>query len=274
MIFKTKLHKQTFLIKIKTIMKILSLFVLVIMAILFASCFTGVPKGKGKAIAHQEWTTLLKKHVNNDGFVDYKGFIKDSLALNKYLEKLSSNAPANSWSKDEKFAYWINAYNAFTVKLIVSNYPVKSIKELGANNPIIFVNTAWDKKFFSIDGKKMTLNTIEFKILKKQFSDPRRHFAINCASYSCPKLLNEAYEAKTLDAQLTAQAKAFLADTEKNKMSATNPKLSSIFKWYSGDFETAGKSKIEFINQFTSTKINSNAKIEYLDYSWNLNEQK
>ena len=155
MILKTKLNKQSFLIKIKIIMKILSLFAIVIMTILFASCFTGVPKGKGKAITHQDWTVLLKKHVNDAGFVNYKGFIKDSSALNKYLEKLSSNAPANSWSKDEKFAYWINAYNAFTVKLIVSNYPVKSIKELGANNPIIFVNTAWDKKFFSIDGKML-----------------------------------------------------------------------------------------------------------------------
>ena len=241
--------------------------------ILFTSCFSGIPKGNNKAITHEEWTGLLQKHVNKAGFVDYKGFIKDSVKLNSYLIKLSANAPANSWSRDEKFAYWINAYNAYTVKLITSNYPVKSIKELGAANPIIFINTAWDKKFFSIENKSMTLNTIEFKIIKKQFRDPRSHFAINCASISCPKLLDVAYEAKTLNAQLDQQGKAFLADTDKNKVSASNPKLSSIFKWYSGDFEK-GQTKIEFINKYASPKLNANAKIDYLDYNWNLNEQK
>ena len=242
-------------------------------AILFSSCFSGIPRGKNKAITHEEWTNLLQKHVNKAGFVDYKGFIKDSAKLNTYLAKISDNAPSNNWSKDEKLAYWINAYNAYTVKLITSNYPVKSIKELGAANPIIFINTAWDKKFFSIGNKKMTLNTIEFKIIKKQFRDPRTHFAINCASISCPKLLDVAYEAKTLNAQLDQEGKAFLADTEKNKVSATNPKLSSIFKWYSGDFEK-GQTKVEFLNKYASPKINANANLDYLDYNWNLNEQK
>ncbi len=247
---------------------------LIFSAVIFlTACFSGIPKGGNKAITHEEWTNLLQKHVNKAGFVDYKGFIKDSAKLNDYLAKLSANAPANTWSKDEKFAYWINAYNAFTVKLITIHYPVKSIKELGAANPIIFINTAWDKKFFSIGNKSMTLNTIEFKIIKKQFADPRSHFAINCASISCPKLLDVAYEAKTLNAQLDQQGKAFLADNDKNKVSATNPKLSSIFKWYSGDFEK-GQSKIEFINKFSSPKLNASAKIDYLDYNWNLNEQK
>ena len=243
------------------------------LAILLPSCFSGIPKGENNSFTHEEWTGLLQKHVNKAGFVDYKGFIKDSVKFDSYLAKLSDNAPANSWSRDEKYAYWINAYNAYTVKLITSNYPVKTIKELGADNPIIFVNTAWDKKFFSIGNKKMTLNTIEFKIIRKQFKDPRSHFAINCASISCPKLLNVAYEAKTLNAQLEQQGKAFLADTEKNKVSAANPKLSSIFKWYSGDFEK-GQTKIEFINKYATPTLNANAKLDYLDYNWNLNEQK
>ena len=119
----------------------------------------------------------------------------------------------------------------------------------------------------------MTLNTIEFKIIIKQFKDPRIHFAINCESISCPKLLNVAYEAKTLNAQLEQQGKAFLTDTEKNKVSAANPKLSSIFKWYSGDFEK-GQTKIDFINRYATPNLNSNAKLDYLDYNWNLNEQK
>ena len=248
--------------------------IILLMSIGISSCFTSVPKGNKSPINHSEWTSLVQKHVNKAGFVNYKGFIKDSTLLNKYLQKLSDNAPANSWSKDDKLAYWINAYNAFTVKLIADNYPVKSIKDLGAENPIIFVNTAWDKKFFSIDGKKMTLNTIEHKILRKQFNDPRMHFAINCASYSCPKLLDEAYEGKTVNKQLDEQSKDFLADKEKNKISADKPQVSSLFKWFSNDFTKTGKTKIAFINQFTTTKIKESATLEYLDYSWDLNEQK
>ena len=194
--------------------------------------------------------------------------------LNNYLTQLSNNAPANTWSKNEKFAYWINAYNAFTVKLIVINYPLKSIKDLNPNAAVIFINTVWDKKFFKIGGKDMTLNTIEHKILRKKFDDARLHFAVNCASYSCPKLLNEAYEAKNLEEQLTQQAKDFLADKTKNVVSASNPKLSSLFKWFNGDFTKKNLTKIAFINQYAPTKINDNANLEYLDYSWALNEQK
>ena len=242
-------------------------------ATLFASCLSGIPKGKSKAITHETFTKLLQKNVNDKGFVNYKAFIKDSVALNNYLTLLSNNAPANSWTKNEKFAYWINAYNAYTIKLITNNYPIKSIKDLQGNNAVIFINTVWDKKFFKIGNITMTLNTIEHKILRKKFNDSRLHFAINCASYSCPKLLNSAYEAATLDAQLTQQAKDFLADTDKNKVTASNPQLSYIFKWFNGDFTKNGMTKIEFINQYSPVKINSDANLDYMTYNWNLNEQ-
>ena len=242
--------------------------------LLIVSFFTAVSSFAQKAPSHQQWDKLLKKHVNEAGMVNYKGFQKDKTEFDAYLKTLSDNAPQKSWSQKDQIAYWINAYNAFTVKLIADNYPVKSIKDLGAENPIIFVNTAWDKKFFSIDGKKMTLNTIEHKILRKQFNDPRMHFAINCASYSCPKLLDEAYEGKTVNKQLDEQSKDFLADKEKNKISADKPQVSSLFKWFSNDFTKTGKTKIAFINQFTTTKIKESATLEYLDYSWDLNEQK
>jgi hypothetical protein len=249
------------------------LFSLTIISIIFSSCFTGIPRGSSKAVTHEQWTGLLKKYVNEKGLVNYKGFIADSAALNSYLQLLSDNAPAGSWTKEEKLAYWINAYNAFTVKLITQHYPLKSIKDIGPATQIIFVNTPWDKKFFSIGGKSMTLNTIEHKILRKKFKEPRIHFAVNCASISCPKLLNEAYEAATVDAQLTSQAKAFLADTDKNQVTADNPKLSSIFKWFNGDFKKTGLSKVAFINQYAPLKINDAANLDYLDYNWNLNEQ-
>jgi Protein of unknown function, DUF547 len=243
------------------------------LAVALSGCFTGIPRGKQPAVAHGQWTALLQKHVNDKGLVNYKGFIADSMALNSYLQLLSAHAPAADWNREEKLAYWINAYNAFTVKLITLYYPLKSIKDIGPAAQVIFVNTPWDKKFFSIGGKSMTLNTIEHKILRKKFTEPRIHFAVNCASISCPKLLNVAYEAATLDAQLTAQAKAFLADVDKNQVTADNPKLSSIFKWFNGDFKKTGLSKVAFINQYAPLKINDDANLDYLDYNWNLNEQ-
>ena len=239
-------------------------------SLLFMACTNAQP-GKSIAPTHEKWTTLLQKHVTEKGKVDYKGFKADKEKLDEYLAILSKQKPGKNWSRNEAIAFWINAYNAFTVKLIIDNYPVKSIKDLNPSVSVIFVNTVWDKKFFSIGGDKMSLNNIEHNILRKM-KEPRIHFSIVCASVSCPKLLNTAYEAATLDKQLNQAATAFLADASKNQVNKTHPKLSKIFDWFSGDFSINGKSKIDFINQFTATKIDNNAHISYLDYNWNLNE--
>ncbi len=250
-------------------MKIIYIFLpLLILSVLG---FNKMDEKKSKAINHERWSALLKKHVNNKGDVDYKGFIKDSAALNSYLKLLSDHAPDSSLTKNEKFAYWINAYNAFTVKLITENYPVKSIKDLGSTAT---KNSPWDKKFFTIGGKEMTLNNIEHDILRKQFNDPRLHFAINCASYSCPKLLNKAFEASILNKQLDARASDFLNDTTKNIITPAKAKLSSILLWYGDDFTKKGISKIEYINKYSRNKILTTARIDYLKYNWELNEQK
>ena len=238
--------------------------------ILFSAC-TSAQHDNSPAPTHEKWSALLQKYVSAGGKVNYKGIKADKAKLDEYLAILSKQKPGKNWSKNETMAFWINAYNAFTVKLITDNYPVKSIKDLNPSVSVIFVNTVWDKKFFSIGGDKMSLNNIEHGILRKM-DDPRMHFTIVCASVSCPKLLNTAYEAATLDNQLNKAASDFLADNTKNKMNAGNPKLSKIFDWFSGDFKANGKTKIEFINQFTPTKIDKNANISYLDYNWNLNE--
>ena len=222
-------------------------------------------------IDHTKWTALLKKYVNKNGDVNYKGFIKDSVALNTYLNLLSGNEPSTRSTKNEKFAYWINAYNAFTIKLIIKNYPLKSIKDLGsaATN-----DSPWDKNFFTIGGKTMTLNIIEHEILRKQFNDPRLHFAINCASYSCPKLLNTAFEALKLDKQLEESAVDFINDNSKNTITANDVKLSSILQWYGADFTKNGVSKIDYLNKYSKVYINRTASVEYLKYNWTLNEQR
>ncbi len=224
-----------------------------------------------KAPSHERWDKLLRKYVNSSGMVSYKGFQKDKADLDIYLKTLSDNAPQNSWSENEQKAYWINAYNAFTVALIMKHYPVKSIKDIGGK--IYKVNTPWDIKFINIGGKKYDLNNIEHGILRKKFDDPRIHFALVCASISCPRLRNEAYTAAQLNAQLEDAGKDFLNDKSKNKISAQKAELSKYFSWYKGDFTKNG-SLADFINKYSVTKINTNTKIGSVDYNWNLNEQK
>ncbi len=222
---------------------------------------------------HKAFDALLKKYVSAEGKVNYRGFIKDSVSLNRYLNLLSKAVPdVKTWSKEEQMAYWINAYNAFTIKLIIKYYPIKSIKDIGSSIQIPFVNTPWDIKFIAIGNEKLDLNTIEHGKLRKEFDDPRIHMALVCASKSCPILLNEAYDPKRLDQQLTLQTKAFLADPFRNKISPDKPQLSMIFNWYGMDFTKKGVSVTTFVNAYSPIKIKLKAKINYLDYDWGLNE--
>ena len=224
------------------------------------------------SLDHSLWDELTKAHVNENGFPNYKGFIKDSLKFNSYLNQLASNHPKESWSSNERKAFCINAYNAFTVKLIVDNYPVETIKDLGGG--IYRVNTPWDIKFIQIEDKTYHLNDLEHNILRKEWSDPRIHAAVNCASISCPKLMKGAYLAEQLDKQLDRQMKAFIHDTTKNIIGEKEVKLSKLFKWFSGDFKVEHASVIDYINSYSDVKIKKSAKIEYFDYDWELNDQR
>jgi hypothetical protein len=241
--------------------------------VLLATCivFTTLFAYSQKAPSHQQWDKLVKKHVNKNGLADYKGFKNDQSELDSYLKLLSTNGPESSWSANEQKAYWLNAYNAFTVSLILQHYPLKSIKDIGAAIKIPFVNTPWDIKFITIKGQKYDLNNIEHGILRKM-GDPRVHFAINCASMSCPALRNEAYTAAKLDAQLDDAGRNFLRDKSKNRITTDKAELSKIFSWFRGDFTKKG-SLADFLNRYSAIKINDNTKISSLDYNWNLNEQ-
>lgn len=224
-----------------------------------------------KAPSHQQWDRLLKKHVNASGMVNYKGFKQDRGELSSYLQLLSDNAPQNNWSKQDQMAYWINAYNAFTIDLILQKYPVKSIKDIAGK--IYKVNTPWDIKFITLGGRKYDLNNIEHGILRKNFNDPRIHFALVCASISCPRLRREAYTGALLNAQLEDDGRNFINDRSKNRISANRADLSKYFSWYKGDFAKNG-SLVDFINKYSQTKISSATKINSIDYNWGLNEQK
>ncbi|NHN27228.1 DUF547 domain-containing protein [Flavobacterium jejuense] len=213
-------------------------------------------------IDHSEWNALLKKNVSNTGNVNYRGFIRDKAMLENYLNTLATKIPDETWSKNAKLAYWINVYNAFTVKLIVDNYPIKSIKDI--SNP-------WEKKFFTLEGSNYSLEQVENEILRKM-NEPRIHFAINCASYSCPNLANQAYTSNTMERQLTDASKKFINDSSKNNISENEIKISEIFNWFSKDFKNTNTSVIDFLNKYSATKISNEAKVSYLDYNWSLNE--
>jgi hypothetical protein len=242
------------------------------MAFLMACQITWAQSGGANGPAHTVWDGLLQSHVNAAGQVNYKGFTADSLVLNSYLQTLRDNPPNDqTWTRQARMAFWINAYNAFTVQLIIRNYPLKSIKDIGAKNQIPFVNTPWDLKFIQIGKATYDLNNIEHGQLRKPFGDPRIHFAIVCASQSCPRLANTAYTAEALDSQLDTRAKEFLADSQRNKVTADAPQLSKIFDWYGMDFPKK-KKFIPYVNGYAPLKISNQAKITYLDYDWSLNE--
>lgn len=214
-----------------------------------------------EAFNHSAWNDLLKKQVSDAGNVNYNSIKSNRKELTNYITALGDNMPNDAWSKEDKLAYWINAYNALTVDLILRNYPVKSIKD---------IKEPWDQRLWKLGEKWYNLNEIEHQILRKM-DEPRIHFAIVCASFSCPKLQNEAFTASNMEAQLTNATKEFLSDQNRNNITANTLNISKIFKWFSKDFKTSG-SISDFINTYTDIDISGSAKTSYKDYNWDLND--
>lgn len=228
--------------------------------------------------SHAAWTSVLSRYVK-DGFVDYAGLKKDGQAdLRAYLGTLESicRGHYDTWTREQKLAYWINAYNAYTVRLILDHYPLKSIRKIG-----LLPGAAFREEFIpskGVRGKTLSLNDIEHEILRKDFTEPRIHFAIVCASKGCPALRSEAYRPADLDRQLEDAARTFVRDPAKNRFDASKRTLylSSIFKWFREDFERAAKTLPEFVARFadeqTATALRAGSvRIEFLDYDWSLN---
>lgn len=246
---------------------------------LFAS-FLFVPRVMAQQ--HSLFTDILNKHVKN-GLVNYKELKKDK-RLDAYLKQLTNTVP-EKLGRNEKLAFWINAYNAFTLQVIVENYPIESINELHTGGRIIghiLGKTVWDKEFVTINNKKYSLNDIEHKILRKM-DEPRIHFAIVCASISCPALRNEAFEAEKIEQQLQEEAIKFLNDKARNDFDVTRKtaSLSKIFDWFEEDFGSNDEEVLTYTAQFLDVDVAKNIKsnltkweIVYKDYNWDLNEIK
>ena len=214
-----------------------------------------------EAFNHSSFNDLLQNHVSSSGNVNYNGFKANRTSLGNYISDLGDNMPKNAWSKNDKLAYWINAYNAMTIDLILRNPKVKSIKD---------IDKPWDQRLWKLGEKWYNLDEIEHQILRKM-DEPRIHFAIVCASVSCPKLQNEAFTASNLDSQLTNATKEFLSDSSRNNLSKSSVKLSKIFKWFAKDFKQ-NQSLIDFLNKYSDIDISQNATKSYMNYNWDLND--
>ena len=210
---------------------------------------------------HAGFDALLQKHVSAEGVVNYKGFKADKAALEAYLKVLSNHVPGKDTPREQAMAFWINAYNAHTIDLIVRNYPVSSITKLDNGK-------TWEVKRIKMGNKKYSLNQIENEILRPQFQDARIHFALNCAARSCPPLYNHAFTGSNLDRELEVRAVAFINNEEYNSVMSKRLKISKIFEWYAADFGDLPK----FLNRFSEKKASSKAVVMYMDYNWDLNE--
>ena len=210
---------------------------------------------------YKDWNELLQKHVSKKGVVDYKGFKSDRSKLLAFLKQLNLTLPKETDYKAYTLAYWINAYNAFTIDLILRHYPIKSIKD---------IKKPWEQRYWKLGEKWYNLNDIEHEILRKM-NEPRIHFAIVCASVSCPKLQNIAFTASEIEKHLTDSTREFLNDDTRNSISKNNLELSKIFQWFAKDFKKNG-SLIDLLNQYSDIEISAKAKKSYKDYNWDLNE--
>lgn len=250
--------------------------------------------------SHAAFSALLKKHVvlvdgGKTSKVNYVELGKDRAAVKGYLESISkvSEAEFNGWTKPQRMAFLINAYNGFTLELILQNYPTKSIKDIGGT-----FDNRWKRKFFKLFGQDSYLDKIEHETLRKPgtYDEPRVHFALNCASIGCPSLREEAFTADKLDKQLEEQAVRFLSDRSRNRYEVKSEKLevSMIFKWFKEDWESgykgfdnktpAIKSREDYFARYAKQLADApadqqkiadgKAAVSFLDYDWSINAVK
>jgi hypothetical protein len=236
---------------------------------------------------HQKLSQILSTHLkikDRQSLLNYKNLAANPEILDSYLTDLSavSKKLYKTFTPDQKLCFLINAYNGFTLKLIIKNYPVKSIKDIGT-----FFTKPWSIEFFKLFGEKFTLDKIEHQTIRKNFKEAKIHFAVNCASISCPSLYKEAFVENKLQQQLTEASVNFLKNSRKNQINilgqasnqAKTIKLSKIFSWYGEDFdkyETSVKyfiaKSLNYSEQQRSIMLSNDIDLDYLEYDWSLNE--
>ena len=225
--------------------------------------------------SHALLSSVLRQHVR-EARVDYAALKAAPADLDRYLAQLASvpREEFKSWEPPARIAFLLNAYNAWTLRLVATHYPVKSIKEIGT-----LLSGPWDQRIVNLFGQTVSLDTLEHQVLRKEYNEPRLHFALVCAARSCPPLRDEAYVGERLSGQLDDQARRFLATASKNRVVAGERTvyLSPLFKWYAGDFEKNSGSVLAALQSYwpkdaAAALEKGGFKIRYTEYDWSLND--
>jgi len=246
--------------------------VFIMIIFLLSGTFGSALPSNASTVNHEIWAELLGRYITPGG-VDYTGFKAAEDRLDQYLKVLEDTDP-EKLPRNEQYAYFINAYNAWTIKLILSNYPgVKSIKDFGT-----ILKSPWQKDWVRVNGEVLTLDDVEHNILRPRYKDPRVHFAINCSAASCPPLRTEPYLADRLDQQLEDSTRSFVNDADSYRLEGNTLYVSRIFKWFSEDFnEDALGFYLQYANGALKEKLTrqkDRIKVKYLHYDWALNDIK
>jgi len=227
-------------------------------------------KPDGVKFDHSAFDTLLRKHVTEGGFVDYNGLTKDVAALDGYITTIG-NADVETLGRDERLAFLINAYNAFTLRLILDHYPLESIKDIPSDQ-------RWDARRWVVAGGMYSLNQIEHEFIRPKFADPRVHFALVCAAVGCPPLRAEAYDGVHLEEQLTDQTRYIHSHPRWFRLNEAQGELTltALYDWYGGDFTQKSSSVTAFAAQYSPELVHlinagTEPHVKFLDYSWKLN---
>ena len=232
-----------------------------------------------QTVDHREWTRLLQAYTrpSDDGVVrfDYAGLAaSDRPALDGYIARLAG-IPVSGLNRDEQLAYWINLYNALTVRVVLDHYPVSSILKISIS-PGLFAIGPWGKKLIPVEGEEISLDDIEHRILRPIWQDPRIHYAVNCASIGCPNLIDTAYTADRVDALLEANAIAYVNHPRGTELRGGSLTASSIYDWFQEDFGGTETGVLAHLRKYARPELARDLEliheIDNYDYDWSLNE--
>ncbi len=248
---------------------------------LLAGCFSAVVISTA-APDDALFTAILQDHVDK-GAVDYPGIAADS-RLQTYLDQIAATDPADLPDRDTRLAFWMNAYNAYTLQLVASVEGISTIREITGLGTTGDPNSAkpWDQPIATIGGQNYTLNQVENEIIRPRFGDARIHFALVCAAYSCPQLRTEAYVADRLDEQLNEQGRWFMEQRNEINPRQRSAGLSELFNWFAEDFGADQNEILRYAAQFVTNPAAANSlrnephrwKVSFLEYDWSLNDRK
>ncbi|MEM6286529.1 MAG: DUF547 domain-containing protein [Bacteroidota bacterium] len=237
------------------------------------------PVERPASVDHAPFTAVLQQHVDAAGHVDYAALAADPAGLDAYLGRLAASDPSGL-PEDDRLAFYLNAYNAFTLRLVADNYPIESVLDVVGGPFIPSVNSPFSVSFAVIGGEEVSLDDIEHGIIREEYDEPRIHFALVCAAISCPPLRREAYVGDRLDAQLDDQARTFLANADKNRVDveAGTASFSKIFDWFKDDFGGSDDDLQRFMARYYDGEARRQLEAAALDvsygpYDWSLNAQ-